>query len=123
MRRRELILLGVAAAAWPGALRAQRKVMPVIGILGTGSSGAFAPFGPAFREGLSETGYVEGQNVAIEYRWAEGRYDRLPALAAELVSRKVDVIVSVGGPPQHSRRKAQPLRSRSSPGLAPTRSG
>jgi ABC-type uncharacterized transport system substrate-binding protein len=99
MRRRELILLGVAAAAWPGALRAQRKAMPVIGILGTGSPSGFAPFAPAFREGLSETGYVEGQNVAIEHRWAEGRYDRLPALAAELVSRKVDVIVSTGGPP------------------------
>jgi putative ABC transport system substrate-binding protein len=99
MRRRELILLGVAAAAWPGALRAQRKAMPVIGILGTGSPSGFAPFAPAFREGLSETGYVEGQNVAIEHRWAEGRYDRLPALAAELVSRKVDVIVSTGGLP------------------------
>jgi putative ABC transport system substrate-binding protein len=99
MRRRELILLGVAAAAWPGALRAQRKAMPVIGILGTGSPSGWAPFAPAFREGLSETGYVEGQNVAIEHRWAEGRYDRLPALAAELVSRKVDVIVSMGGPP------------------------
>jgi putative tryptophan/tyrosine transport system substrate-binding protein len=99
MRRRELILLGAAAAAWPGILRAQRKAMPVIGILGTGSPSGFAPFAPAFREGLSETGYVEGQNVAIEHRWAEGRYDRLPALAAELVSRKVDVIVSTGGPP------------------------
>ena len=103
MRRRELILLGVAAAAWPGALRAQRTAMPVIGILGTGSPRGFAPFAPAFREGLSETGYVEGQNVAIEHRWAQGRYDRLPALAAELVSRKVDVIVSTGGPLRHSR--------------------
>ncbi len=98
MRRRELILLGVAAAAWPGALRAQ-KAMPVIGILGTGSPKGWAPFGPAFVAGLSETGYVEGQNVAIEHRWAQGRYDRLPALAAELVSRKVDVIVSTGGSP------------------------
>ena len=98
MRRRELILLGVAAAAWPGALRAQ-KAMPVIGMLGTGSAGTWAPWGPAFFQGLSETGYVEGQNVAIEHRWAEGRYDRLPALAAELVSRKVDVIVSTGGLP------------------------
>jgi putative ABC transport system substrate-binding protein len=106
MRRRELILLGVAAAAWPGALRAQRKAMPVIGILGTGSPSGWAPFAPAFREGLSETGYVEGQNVAIEHRWAEGRYDRLPALAAELVSRKVDVIVSTGGSPTALALKA-----------------
>jgi putative ABC transport system substrate-binding protein len=99
MRRRELILLGVAAAAWPGALRAQKTAMPVIGMLGTGSSRTWAPFGPAFFGGLSETGYVQGQNVAIERRWAEGHYDRLPALAAELVSRKVDVIVSTGGSP------------------------
>ena len=99
MRRRELILLGVAAAAWPGALRAQRKAMPVIGMLGTGSPRGWAPFGPAFLEGLRESGFVEGQNVAIEHRWAQGHYDRLPALAAELVSRKVDVIVATGGPP------------------------
>jgi putative tryptophan/tyrosine transport system substrate-binding protein len=99
MRRRELILLGVAAAAWPVALRAQQKAMPVIGVLGNGSLGQVAPFMAAFRQGLSETGYVEGQNVAIEYRGAEGHYDRLPALAAELVGRKVDVIVSVGGTP------------------------
>src|SRR4028119_1170871 len=98
MRRRELILLGVAAAAWPGALRAQ-KAMPVIGMLGTGSPSGWAPFGPAFFEGLRETGFVEGQNVAIAHLWAQGRYDRLPALAAELVSRKVDVIVSTGGSP------------------------
>jgi putative tryptophan/tyrosine transport system substrate-binding protein len=99
MRRRELILLGVAAAAWPGALRAQQKAMPVIGMLGTGSPKGWAPFGPAFLEGLRETGYVEGQNVVIDHSWAQGHYDRLPALAAELVSRKVDVIVSTGGSP------------------------
>ncbi len=98
MRRREVMLLGVAAAAWPGALRAQ-KAMPVIGMLGTGSPSGWAPFRPAFFEGLRETGYVEGQNVAIHHLWAQGRYDRLPALAAELVSRKVDVIVSTGGSP------------------------
>jgi putative tryptophan/tyrosine transport system substrate-binding protein len=97
MRRREL--MGGAAAGWPLALRAQQKAMPVIGYLHSGSPGQHAPFVAAFRQGLSETGYVEGQNVAIEYRWAEDHYDRLPALAADLVSRKVDVIVSPGGTP------------------------
>src|SRR5215212_6600724 len=99
MRRRELILLGVAAVAWPGALRAQQKAMPVIGMLGTGSAGTWAPWEPPFFAGLRETGYVEGQNVVIDHSWAQGHYDRLPALAAELVSRKVDVIVSTGGSP------------------------
>ena len=73
--------------------------MPVIGFLGSGSPGPSAPFTAAFRQGLAETGFVEGQNVAIEYRWAEGHYDRLPALAAELVGRKVDVIAAGGPPP------------------------
>ena len=68
MRRRELMLLGVAAAAWPGALRAQQKAMPVIGMLGAGSAGTWAPWGPPFLEGLRETSYVVGQNVAIEHR-------------------------------------------------------
>jgi len=99
MRRRELLLLLAGAMTSAPAPRAQQKAMPVIGILGTASPGAFAPYVTAFRQGLSETGYVEGQNVAIEYRWAEGHYDRLPALAAELVGRKVDVIVSTGGAP------------------------
>src|SRR5205807_71436 len=98
MRRRELmLLLGGAAISWPRALRAQQKAMPVIGYLSTGSPDPNSPNLAAFRQGLSETGYVEGQNVAIEYRRAEGHYDRLPALAADLVDRKVDVIVALGG--------------------------
>ena len=83
MNRRELLLLaGAMAMARP--LRAQQKSMSVIGLRSGGASGAFAPAVAAFRQGLSATGYVEGQNVTIEYRWAEGRYDRLPSLAAEL---------------------------------------
>jgi putative tryptophan/tyrosine transport system substrate-binding protein len=89
-------LLGVAMIAAP-ALRAQRKAVPVIGFLSATSPEPLAPFVAAFRHGLSETGYVEPQNVAIEYRWAEGHYDRLPALAADLVGRNVDVIASTGG--------------------------
>ena len=98
MKRRELMfLLGGTAIGWPRALRAQQKAMPVIGYLGAGSPGPSAPFVAAFRKGLGESGYVEGQNVAIEYRFAEGHDDQLPALAADLVGRKVDVIVTFGG--------------------------
>src|SRR5215471_10272777 len=99
MNRRELIFLMGAVVTAARALRAQQKAMPVIGFLGGTSPGPMAPFTAAFRQGLSETGYVEGQNVAIEYRWAEGRYDRLPALAADFVDRKVHVIVAGGGMP------------------------
>jgi ABC-type uncharacterized transport system substrate-binding protein len=100
MRRRELmLLLGGAAVASPLAVRAQQKAMPVIGYLSAGLPATAAPSLAAFGQGLGETGYVEGQNLAIEYRWAEGRYDRLPALAADLVGRKVDVIVTGGGTP------------------------
>ena len=100
MRRRELIiLLGVAAAAWPVALRAQQKAMPVIGVLGLAApnTGVLPANLSALREGLREAGYTEGQNFRIEYRWAEGHADQLPALAADLVARKVDVIVTEGG--------------------------
>jgi putative ABC transport system substrate-binding protein len=97
MRRREFIGIAGCAAAWPLVARAQQKAMPVIGYLGIGSPGPLAPFTAAFRQGLAETGFVEGQNVAIEYRWAEGNYDRLPALAADLVGQRVDVIASGGG--------------------------
>ena len=98
MKRRELLLLLGGALMMALGLRAQQKAMPVIGFLSSGSPGPFAPFVAAFRQGLSETGYVEGQTVAIEYRWAEGSYDRLPALAADLVGGKVDVITASGGP-------------------------
>ena len=97
-RRRDLIaLLGSAIIGWPFVARAQQKEMPVIGFLSSVSPGPFAPFVAAFRQGLSETGYIEGQNVAIEYRWAEGRYDQLPALSADLVGRKVDLIATIPG--------------------------
>jgi putative ABC transport system substrate-binding protein len=102
MQRREaLAILAGAAVAWPLVGRAQQKAMPVIGFLNLGSP----PVGPgpspgreAFRQGLADTGYVEGQNVAAERRWAEDHYDQLPALAADLVARKVDVIVTAGTP-------------------------
>src|SRR6266567_9602323 len=107
MRRRELVLmLAGAAAAWPPAAQAQQKAMPVVGWLGNSSPSAGAQSLAAFRQGLSETGYVEGQSVAIEYRWAEGSYDRLPALAADLVGHKVDVIVTPAIPAARAAKNA-----------------
>jgi ABC-type uncharacterized transport system substrate-binding protein len=92
VNRRELLLLLGCAMTPTRGLRAQQKAIPVIGFLGAGAFSPNSPFQAAFLQGLSETGYVEGKNLAIEYRWAEGRYDRLPALAADLVGRQVDVI-------------------------------
>ena len=98
MKRREFItLLGGAAAVWSVAARAQQPTMPVIGYLSLASPGPFAHLVASFSDGLKEIGYVGGQNVAIEYRWAEGQYERLPALSADLVRRQVSVIVATGG--------------------------
>src|SRR6516164_4445313 len=98
MRRREVItLVGGAAAAWPLAARAQQLKEPLIGYLAAGSAAATAYLLTVFRQSLAEAGYVEGRNVAIEYHYAEGQYDRLPAMASELVRREVNVIVAAGG--------------------------
>ena len=107
MRRREFItLLGGAAAAWPVAARAQQPAVPVIGWLSSRSPGESKHLVDAFRSGLQTLGYVEGKNVAIHFRWAEGQYDRLPAMAAELVREKVAVLATLGGEPSALAAKA-----------------
>ncbi len=106
MRRREFIALVSGVAVWPIAARAQQPAMPVIGLLGSASPDQWTDRLRAFGQGLSETGYVEGKNVAIEYRWAEGQNDRLPGLASDLVQRQVTVIVVLGNTPSTLAAKA-----------------
>jgi putative ABC transport system substrate-binding protein len=107
MRRRDFItLVGGATAAWPVTARAQPAAMPVVGFLSSRSPGESSSVIAAFRHGLGQTGYFEGKNVAIEYRWGEGQYDRLPLLAAELVGRNVTLIVATGGEPSAFAAKA-----------------
>src|SRR5439155_14519432 len=106
MRRRELIAILGGWLVWPRAAHAQQQTIPVIGFINAGSPAEREPFVSAFHQGLAEAGYFEGRNVAIEYRWAETHYDRLPAFAAEFVQRRVAVIVAIGGYPTVSAAKA-----------------
>jgi len=106
IKRREFIIAVGGAAVWPLAARAQQAAMPVIGFLSSRSPGESAGLVAAFRDGLGEAGFVEGQNVIIAFRWAEGHYDRLPTLAAELVQLRVAVLFTAGGPPSAFAAKA-----------------
>ena len=106
MRRREFVSLLGSAAAWPIAARAQQAAMPIVGFVTNRSADASVRQAAAFRKGLSETGYVEGQNVTVEYHWLEGQYDRLPALMADLVRRRVDVIATFANAPALAAKAA-----------------
>jgi len=97
MRRREFITLAGSAVAWPGTMNAQRPSTPIVGFMSSRSTEDTTHLVAAFLQGLRELGFIEGQNMAIEYRWARGDYSRLPALAADLVARRVNVLVVVGG--------------------------
>jgi putative tryptophan/tyrosine transport system substrate-binding protein len=119
MRRRDFVrLAGGTAAAWPILARAQQQAMPVIGFISSASLETWAPFLAAFQEGLGEAGYVERRNIAVEYRWAEDQYDRLPALAVDLVRHQVAVIVAAGTPATlataRSRRRVDRMRTATS---------
>jgi putative ABC transport system substrate-binding protein len=96
-RRKLLVLLASSRLGWPAPAHAERKPMPIVGFLSSASAEGFAPILPAFRRGLEEAGYVERRNVAIEFAWAAGQYDKLPAMAEDFVRRKVAVIVASGG--------------------------
>src|SRR6516164_10810446 len=113
LNRRELFVLSAGAAvAWPLAAHAQQPAMPVVGFVNGGVADASANRVAAFRKGLSEAGYAEGQNVLVEYHWLEGHYERLPAVMADLVRRRVAVIAAAGSTEARSQPKLQPQRSR-----------
>jgi hypothetical protein len=121
LRRRDFIkLIAGTGATWPLAVYGQQSARPLVGFLHFGSSAPFEYQVAAFNQGLKETGYVDGQNAAIEYRWAEGQYNRLPALATDLVNRKTDVIAAIG-PPAQAQQNKQPRRSQLSLRSAPIR--